>query len=135
MKQIFSAKFGKSLQKLEETSFLIEESFRDNNIDSSDFYPIIHLITEIVSNTILFDKMLPSNSEFELRIYLNSVITCIVESNSLCLESTEFKILNGKLSSPFYEDKIERIDFKNKNHRSSVLFQSKSLQSFKTFYN
>jgi hypothetical protein len=135
MKQIFKTKFGQSLEKLEEASFKAEESFRSNNVSSSDFYPIIHFFTEVLSNTILFDTSLNPNSEFELRIYLNSVITCVVEGKSLYLKSNDFEIINGILKSSFYDGKIERINVKQDNNMSSLFMQSKGLNSFKTFNN
>jgi hypothetical protein len=135
MKQIFSARINHSLQNLEETSLLAEKSFRTNNIDIIDFYPMIHLVNEIIGNTIISPLIRQKNKYFEIRIYLNSVITCIIEADELELASHEFTIENGSISSSFYENKIDKINYKHTERGSTLILQSKHLSYFKTFNN
>lgn len=135
MKQIFSARISHSLENLEETSLLAEKSFRINNIDILDFYPLIHVINEIIGNTIISPEARKKNHYFELRIYLNSVITCVIEANKLELSSREFTIENGYINSAIYENKFDRINFKETANGTTLILKSRSLSYFRTFNN
>ncbi len=135
MKQILKLRIQSSLQSLEEAGFKTEECFKKNKIDASTFFPFIHFLNELISNTILFDTNFKINAEIELRIYLNSSIICIVESGSFYTESPYFNLKEGTVNSELLKNKLEKLEFRQKNNKSIVLLQSKNLDSFRSFSN
>lgn len=133
MKQILNIQIEPSFAAIEELSLKTEESFIKNNIDSLTYFPIIHFIDELLSNTVLFNKNLNKKHKIELRIYLNSVVTCILEAHSFHIESPYFDLKKGIINSSILANKIEKLEFKHKNNKSIVLLQSKVIEDFYFF--